>query len=49
MSDQLIKFRDNLSKAQELYQQRNDTQGLEKVAEYMNKIKEIENKLKQAK
>jgi len=49
MSDQLVKFRDNLLRAQELYQRKNDAQGLEKVAEYMNKIKDIENKFKQAK
>jgi tetratricopeptide (TPR) repeat protein len=49
MSDQLIKFRGNLLKAQELYQRNKDTRGMEKVAEYMNKIKEIENKFKQAK
>ncbi|MDD5130749.1 MAG: tetratricopeptide repeat protein [Candidatus Omnitrophica bacterium] len=49
MSDQLVKFRDNLLRAQELYQRKNDTQGLEKVAAYMNKIKDIENKFKQTK
>ena len=49
MSDQFIKFRENLLKAQELYQQKGDTKGLEKVAEYMNKIKEIESKLRRTK
>lgn len=49
MSDQLKKFRENLLKAQELYQQNKDVQGLEKVSEYMNKIKAIESKFRQAK
>jgi len=49
MSDQLVKFKDNLIKAQALYQEKNDTLGLEKVAEYMKKIKDIENKYRQAK
>jgi tetratricopeptide (TPR) repeat protein len=49
MSDQLVKFKDNLIKAQELYQQRGDVEGLAKVAEYMDKIKVIESRLKQAK
>ncbi|MEI6049566.1 MAG: tetratricopeptide repeat protein [Bacteroidota bacterium] len=49
MSDQLVKFKGNLLKAQELYKRRNDTKGLEKVAEYMDKIKEIESKFRQAK
>ena len=46
MSDQLAKFRDNLLKAQDLYKRRGDTNGLEKVAEYMKKMKEIENKVR---
>ena len=45
MSDQFIKFRENLLKARELYQHKGDTDGLEKVAKYIDKIKEIENKL----
>jgi tetratricopeptide (TPR) repeat protein len=49
MSDQLLKFKENLLKAQKIYQQKNDTLGLEKVAEYMNKIKTIESKIRQAK
>jgi tetratricopeptide (TPR) repeat protein len=49
MSDQLIKFRDNLLKARELYQQKKDVQGLEKVKSYMDKIKVIESKFRQAK
>ncbi|MDD5116547.1 MAG: tetratricopeptide repeat protein [Candidatus Omnitrophica bacterium] len=49
MSDQLAKFRDNLLKARELYQRKGDALGLEKVSVYMNKMKEIENKFKQAK
>ena len=49
MSDQLIKFKANLIKAQELYQEQGNTAGLEKVAGYMVKIKEIEDKFKQVK
>jgi len=48
MSDQLVRFRDNLLKAKELYQRNGDTAGLEKVAEYMNKMEEIENKARRA-
>jgi tetratricopeptide (TPR) repeat protein len=49
MSDQLVKFRNNLLKARELYQQKQDAVGLKKVEEYMNKIKVIESKFRQAK
>ena len=49
MSDQLRSFKHNLEKAQELYQSKQDSAGLAKVAEYMDKIKEIESKLKSAK
>jgi len=49
MSDQLIKFQDNLIRAQELYRQRHDEKGLQKVAEYMDKIKEIEKRIKHGK
>jgi len=49
MSDQLTEFRDNLVKAQELYQRNKDTAGLAKVAVYMNKIKEIESKVRHPK
>jgi len=48
MSDQLAKFRDNLLRAQELYQRQGNAPGLAKVAGYINKIKEIENKFRQA-
>ena len=49
MSDQLAKFRDNLLKAQELYQRKGDALGLEKVSVYINKMKEIENKVRHTK
>ncbi|MDD4894608.1 MAG: tetratricopeptide repeat protein [Candidatus Omnitrophica bacterium] len=49
MSDQLMKFQDNLMKAQELYKQRQDEKGLQKVAEYMEKIKEIEKRIRHGK
>jgi tetratricopeptide (TPR) repeat protein len=49
MSEQLAKFRENLLKARELYRQKGDTLGLEKVSVYMNKMKEIESKIRQAK
>lgn len=49
MSDQLTRFRDNLLKARELYQSKGDSLGLEKVSAYMNKMKEIESKFRQAK
>lgn len=48
MSDQFTKFKDNLLRAQELYQRKKDNVGLEKVAVYINKMKEIENKLRHA-
>ena len=49
MSDQFTKFKENLLKAQELYQRKSDREGLDKVAVYMNKLKEIENKLRHGK
>jgi tetratricopeptide (TPR) repeat protein len=49
MSEQLLKFKVNLLKAQELYQRNKDAQGLEKVKEYINKIRVIENKFRQTK
>ncbi len=49
ISDQLRNFKDYLEKAHELYQRKQDAAGLAKVAEYMDKIKEIESKLKSSK
>ncbi len=49
MSDQFTKFKENLLKSQELYQRKGDSEGLEKVAVYMNKMKEIESKARHAK
>ena len=46
MSDNLMNFKDNLTKAQELYKQRNDDEGLQKVDQYMRKIESLKNKLK---
>ncbi|MDD5115892.1 MAG: tetratricopeptide repeat protein [Candidatus Omnitrophica bacterium] len=49
MSEQLMKFRENLLKAQKLYRNKGDNEGLKKVAEYMDKITDIENKFRKAK
>ena len=49
MSEDLIKFKDNLVKAQKLYQDNHDEKDLQKVAEYMDKIKDLENRFRKAK
>ncbi|MFA6358295.1 MAG: tetratricopeptide repeat protein [Candidatus Omnitrophota bacterium] len=49
MSDQVMKFKLNLEKAQELYKQRGDAEGLKKVEEYMVKIRTLEDKMKSLK
>ncbi|MCK9432496.1 MAG: tetratricopeptide repeat protein, partial [Candidatus Omnitrophica bacterium] len=46
MSDNFMKFRENLLKAEDLYRRNNDAEGQEKVAVYMKKIEAIEKKLK---
>ena len=47
ISGKVIKFKDNLLKAQELFRQRNDENGLHKVEEYMHKIEDLEKKIGQ--
>ena len=46
MSGQVAQFKESLLKAQSLYQQKGDAAGLQKTAEYMEKIKEIEDRIK---
>jgi len=46
ISEDLIKFKDNLISAQKLYQDRHDEKGLQKVSEYMGKIKDLENRFR---